>query len=216
MKRTISLIASLMLACTAALCGCSDKKGGSGSSVSEDDDDSFILKYSSTADETAVPESGAQPQLKLSQSYGKPGETVEVTMSITGADGKWGMCGVHFSYPQELKCKMKEGKTADYKAGEAMQNLNSTAAVWTENRTEKMVQEKLYSLFIAAIGTNNEGLDGDIATFYLTIPEDAALGTVYPLEFFEVEGDMFLDNQQDAQLQGYAFSHWQNGSITVG
>lgn len=243
MKRYIALIASLVLVTAGIFSGCSDKKdsgnsyaekffGNSTSGNAEDPTESgdsadnseqteptteeeYKLVYSHTADPDAVPESGAAPVLTLSNTSGNPGETVAVTLSISGANEKWSMCGVHFSYSDTLECIIEQDKIPKYEPGPAVSALSSIASVWKENLTDKMKEEGLYSAFFACMGFDDGGLDGDMATFYFTIPDDAESGTVYPLEFFEIEGDMFSDQSSDDKLQAYAFSHWQNGSITV-
>lgn len=207
MKRLAALFTALVIGVTmTALTGCKKDKNETSSSESEA---SVVYKD---------PESGAKPVLSINNTEGRPGETVEVTVSLEGCEGKWAMCGVHFSYPMVLECRRvsEDERFADYKPGEAVSNMSGfTSALWFDNRTEAMVQNEQYSLFFCSAASGNTGRDGEIATFYFTIPEDAAVGTVYPLEFFEHEGDMFLDVESDANLQHYAFTNWKNGSITV-
>lgn len=208
MKLRIISLAVLMLLSAVCSAGCGEKKGSSSSGT-----DSEVV----TTEEPTAPASGAEPVLSIGNFEGKPGETIDVEVSISGADGKWSSCGVHFSYDETLVCKtLEDGRFVDLEKGPATEKMSDIiAALWTENRTEEMVENKKYSLFFAAMATGDTGRDGVIATFKFTIPEDAAVGTVYPLEFFEYEGDMFLDMSSDVGLQNYAFSHWQNGSITV-
>lgn len=202
-KKTISDTLVIILSAV-LLAGCSGKGGSEsgGNPVSD----------------AETPSSEAAPVLSIGKYDADPGETVEVTVSVTGADNKWAMCGVHFSFPSVLECRLSssDNRFAEFKSGDAVSEMSAvTAAVWTDNRTEEMEKNDLYSLFFAAAGESDIGKDGDIATFYLTVPGDAKPGTVYPLDFFEQEGDMFLDIASDKAVQNYAFSHWQNGSITV-
>lgn len=161
--------------------------------------------------------SGAAPVLTINNSEGKPGETVNVTVSLSGADQKWSMCGVHFSYDNTLSCVTQEDpKFAAYTQGDATKDMTAfVSAIWTENLIDELSANNKYSLFFASVGEGDVGTDGEIATFQFTIPADAQVGTVYPLEFFEYEGDMFSDLAADENLQQYAFTHWQGGSITV-
>lgn len=207
MKKTAAFFTALILASSLVTAvGCSDKKKTENSSGS----------FASA--EYQEPESGAKPVLSISNSEGHPGETVEVKVFVSGAKYKWAMCGVHFAYPMVLDCRTapNDERFADFTKGEASSRMTAfTAATWKENRTGDMEKNEQYSLFFAAMSDTNSGGEGEIATFYLTIPEDAVVGTVYPLEFFEIDGDMFLDAESDMNLQSYAFSNWQNGSITV-
>jgi len=205
-KRLTAFFTALVLgAAMTVSAGCSDKK-----------DDKVVLEESSI--EYKDPESGARPVLSLSNTEGRAGETVEVKVFLEGCENKWAMCGVHFAYPMVLECQLttSDERFAKYKPGEAVSQMSGfTSAVWFDNRTEAMEKNEQYSLFFCAASSADNGGDGEIATFYFTIPEDAAVGTVYPLEFFEYSGDMFLDTASDVNLQHYAFTNWKNGTITV-
>lgn len=217
MKRSAAIAASLIIASASLMSGCSGKNSGKGSSSEESSRAQLKLEYGHTADPNAVPDSGASPTFELSNSHAMPGEIAEVTVSIIGAEKLWQACGIHFAYPMELEAQMSMGDTAKFEQGPASEYMAAfTAAIWTDNRTEKMVAENLYSLFFAAVGAGDVGSTGEVATFYFKVPDDAQLGTVYPLTFFEIDGDKFSDSNMDPKLQAYAFSHWKDGSITVG
>ncbi len=209
MKKIAVLLTAAVMASFMLMPGCKNDNGekdsSNGNSASEQ-----------SQSKVEKPLSGAEPVLSINDVQGRPGETVEVTVSVSGADKKWASCGVHFYYDNSLECRMEDEKFADYQLGNAAKDLNAfTAAVWKENLTDYMIDNNYYSLFFAAMSSSDSGKDGNIATFYFKIPEDAKVGTVYPLEFFSIEGDMFTNIATSDDIQEYAFSHWQNGSISV-
>lgn len=161
--------------------------------------------------------SGDGPVISLSNTEGKPGETVDVTVSLNGANNKWAMCGIHFSYDNTLVCVTGDDpKFPTYTQGDATKNMTAfTAALWYDNLSDELEKNNEFSLFFAAVSSENTGSDGDIATFQFIIPEDAEVGKIYNLDFFEYDGDMFTDVASDTAIQEYAFGNWQNGSITV-
>ncbi len=59
------------------------------------------------------------------------------------------------------------------------------------------------------------GGDGDIATFYFCVPDNAQSGAVYPIEVYYRDGDLFTNSAADDSYQKYAFSHAVNGSVTI-
>lgn len=177
------------------------------------------VEQSMSADENAVPSSGAAPVLAVSSVSGAPGETVNLTISISGADKKWSMCGVHVTYDERLICaaSAEDPKTPEFEKGEAIENIGGFVSMIQagEDRNDYLISNKLNAVFFAAVDSTNLGKDGDIVTYKFTIPEDAQSGTVYNIGFYYREGDMFLDQDHDEAMQDYAFSHWQEGSITV-
>lgn len=218
MKYKFAALITAFLTASALFTACSgkDRSGSMPTSVvmesSEEEPEGFV------PDPNAEPVSGARPVISISNAEGKPGETVDVTVSINGADQKWAMCGVHFAYPEALMCSAEESdaNVPLYERGEASSNLTAfETRLWLENKTDELVQNGENSVFFAAISGENSGLDGDIVTYSFMIPEDAAAGTVYTLRFFYNDGDMFYDSENDPAMQSYAFTHWQNGSITV-
>lgn len=171
------------------------------------------------ADENAVPASGAAPVLSVSSVTGAPGETVDVTVSLSGADKQWAMCGVHMTYDERLTCIADESdtKTPIFTKGEAVNNITGfiTMLQVDGDRNEYLIEQKQNAVFFAAVDSVDNGADGDIVTFSFKIPDDAQSGTVYDFGFYYREGDMFLGADKDESLQDYAFSHWQGGSVTV-
>lgn len=169
-----------------------------------------------------VPAASSGPVIKISDTEAKPGEIAEVTVSVTGADQKWNMCGIHITYPDVLECQIKdqEDLTAEYKAGKAIEYNSAFVAMdWQKNLAEELVRKKQRSVFFTTMFEGNMGQDGDIATFFFKVPEDAQPGTVYKLSYYyksdNVSVDMFRNEENDMSFEKYAFEHLKNGSITV-
>ena len=52
-------------------------------------------------------------------------------------------------------------------------------------------------------------------SFFFQIPEDAASGTEYPIDFMYIEGDMFTNTAEDKSMEKYVFENWRGGKIIV-
>ncbi|WP_019680026.1 hypothetical protein [Ruminococcus flavefaciens] len=170
------------------------------------------LKYA----DTPALESG--PVIKLSNTSAKPGEMAEVTVSITGAEKKWNMCGIHITYPEVLKCKLadEEELMADFEPGEAIKaNAGFIAMDWQKNLAPELERDHKRSVFFTTMFTDNGGKDGNIVTFFFKIPDDAQPGTVYDLGYYYMDTDMFRNQENDMSFEKYAFEHLEGGSITV-
>lgn len=221
MNRFGALAAAAMIV-SFSLCACGDKES-SGSSYSESSAaESGFPAGNESFDPEAKPQSGANPVLSISNAEGKPGETVEVTVSISGADKKWSSCGIHIVYDNELQCVTEpdpanpEKVLPVYEKGEAVAYIPAfVSVVWTDDLIEELEANNKHSLFFTTMATGDFGLDGDIVTYQLTIPENAEAGKVYAIEFFYRDGDIFGDASGDSAMEDYAFTHWKNGSITV-
>ncbi len=158
------------------------------------------------------------PRLSINNVTAGAGETAEVTVSVENAEAKWSMCGLHITYPDELKpvflneaedtIKFKKGSASDY----------STAAIgmyWRDNLPAELTDNHLGSVFFTEMFNGNTGMDGDIVTLYFEIPMNAKSGTVYPIGFYVMDTDMFINNERDKAMQKYTFEHLTEGSITV-
>lgn len=171
------------------------------------------LKYSE------IPEISSGPVIKISDTTVKPGEIAAVTVSLTGADKQWTKCGIHMTYPDVLECQLSniEELEADYEPGSAIKrSMGFVAMDWQNNLADELIRNKNRSLFFTAIfSEDTPGADGDIATFYFKVPDDAMPGTVYDLGYFFMDSDMFRDINDDLSFEKYAFEHLQSGSITV-
>ena len=170
------------------------------------------LKYSD------IPELSSGPVIKISDTTVKPGDIAAVTVSLTGGDQKWNKCGIHITYPDVLECQLSnvEELEAEYEPGPAIKKCMAFVAMdWQNNLADELIRNNNRSLFFTAIFGDKPGTDGDIATFYFKVPDDAMPGTVYDLGYFFMDSDMFRDIDDDLSFEKYAFEHLQNGSITV-
>lgn len=214
MHRSGVLAAAVILAASMSLYACGDKSPSAS--------DTAVSKGAESFDPNAKPESGAEPVLSISNTEGKPGETVNVTVSISGADKKWSTCGIHIIYDNTLRCVTEpdpsnpEKVLPVYEKGDALSYIPAfVSVVWTDDLIEELETNNKHSVFFTTMATGDFGLDGDIATYQFVIPEDAQQGQVYDIDFFYREGDMFGDIAGDPAMEDYAFTHWVNGSITV-
>ena len=163
------------------------------------------------------------PKLSFSNVEAAPGERVGVTLSVSGAEKNWSMCGIHVTYGEELECIVKNEAEGyiDYKLGSASEfSTGSVGMIWTNKLAKELTDNHLGALFFTEIFDGNDGLDGDIATFYFRVPSDAKPGTVYPIGIYymqptEQREDMFRNAAGDLSLEKYAFENWVGGSVTV-
>lgn len=169
-----------------------------------------------------VPDADEGPLLKISDTTAKAGETAKVTISVDNAAGRWDMCGLHIVYPSELECVMSESDAnePEYETGEAIKKAQaSVARKWNKNFPEDLQKQNKGSVFFTVICPENEGRDGDIATFFFKVPVDAAPGKVYDISFYyssnEYTKDLFTGTGCEPSFEKYAFSHCTAGSITV-
>lgn len=224
MKNKCSIIIAALLAASVTFtsCGKSSSKDSSSEASESSESSAQTSEYvepSMNADPNAVPASGAAPVLKASDAQGKPGDIVEVTVSVNGADGKWAMCGVHLTYDENMVCvaSSSDETAPDTHKGGAIENIDSFIAVYQigEDRNEYLLENKLNAVFFAAVDSKNDGRDGDIVTFKFEIPKEAEAGAEYEIGFYYRNGDMFTDADKDEAIQDYAFSHYETGTITV-
>ncbi len=160
------------------------------------------------------------PRVYIGNTTAKAGEYADVTLYVENAEQNWSFCGLHITYPDVLEPKMLEisndDNLVDYSRGEASKySSGATAMLWTQNIPEEITSKNLECFFFAEMFGDDYGLDGDIATFQLKIPEDAESGTVYPIGFYYLETDTFQNMSGDLSLQKYTFDNLKEGSITV-
>ncbi len=227
--KSTAVIFSLIIS-AAVFSGCGDKSENtdisssenSSSQVSEvseeNSQENTDISPEISTDNSQKSDEPAKPVLSLSNTEAGAGEIAEITLSVSGADEKWSMCGLHITYPEELECQMKdvEERTIDYKLGDASENsMGSVGMLWSEGLPDELTEKHLGCFFFTEMFSENQGYDGEIAKFYLKIPDDAQSGTVYPLSYYFPEGDLFTDSSQNMQMQEYAFANAVDGSVTV-
>lgn len=228
MKLKISAVIMTLIMSAACMTGCLEES--SSSSATNTDVNAEASTDNGSDDEMTesmelmrvkfkdIPEAESGPVIKISDTSVKPGEIAEVTVSVTGADLKWNMCGIHITYPEVLECQLldEEQLIAKYKLGTATEfNSGFVAMDWQYNLADELVRAHNRSLFITTMFQDNNGQDGDIATFFFKVPDDAAPGTVYDLGYYYMDSDMFRNLENDMSFEKYAFEHLQGGSITV-
>lgn len=216
-NRIFSALAAAAVLASAA--GCT-KQNYSTSDSSSESKPAQTLPVQETEPPTEAPVVAAEdgPKLSIDDTTAVPGEYATITLSVKDANQNWSMCGLHITYPNILKPEMidEEQRLVRFSRGEASDYSTASLCMeWTENMPEELTSNNLGSFFFTEVFTGNTGLDGDIASFKLKIPEDAEPGTVYPVGFFFLDGDMFLNAEKDKSLEKYAFENWQPGSITV-
>lgn len=169
-----------------------------------------------------IPEAESGPVIKISDTSAKPGEIAKVTVSVTGVENKLNMCGIHITYPDVLQCQIEdeEDLTVEYEIGEAAKkNAGFFAMDWQRNLAPELIRDHKGSVFFTMMFQDNNVKDGDIASFFFKIPDDAQPGTVYELGYYfkydETSQDMFRSFEKDMSFEKYAFEHLEGGSITV-
>jgi hypothetical protein len=216
-NRIIAMLAVMVMLMSAAV-GCSkkeNKKALSATSTSESSDVDSSAAESGLASENEKTESG--PVLEIENVTAKAGERVDVKVMLSGVPDGWSFCGIHFSYPDVLKPTISE-RTGNVECvrGDAVADMTDFLAVnWVDNKPPELIEKNLNSIFFCTMASGDYGTDGHITTFEFEIPADAQSGTVYDLEFFFREGDMFTNMAQDTVMQDQAFANWKHGSITV-
>ncbi|MCM1270548.1 MAG: hypothetical protein NC247_08015 [Ruminococcus flavefaciens] len=211
MNHRLITLAAVVLTALGAFCGCG-KEESKVEEILTESEKAFNEKYKD------IPDDEEGPILSISNTTAPAGGRAEVTVSVKNAADKWNVCGIHVSYPEELDCvnAHEEGNEAEYELGEAAEDASfSSAMEWQGERPEEMEKKKLGAFFFTAGFTKQGGGDGDIVTFYLDIPENAESGTVYPIDFYFFDADIFNDLSENRSMEKYAFSHWESGSVTV-
>ena len=188
----------------------------------EEEKNTFDSAQAFAEDFDGVTAAGNGPQLSISSTSGKAGDTVKVTISVQGMEKNWETCGLHIVYPDVLKCiySDEEQKHLEFTTGSACETAAAVIArEWTENLPEELLDDDLGALFFTAVMDDESGTNGDIATFSFHIPENADAGTVYNIDFYYFSslysGDSFVDADNDRTAEKYAFEHWQGGTVTV-
>ena len=217
-KNKLSLLTAVVSAAVLALCSCgSEKKKSSETAPVKKAAASMTSDEMLKADFSGVTEASSGPVLSISNTTCKAGETTEVTLSVSGTEEKWNSCGLHITYPKELKCVHKSSDTDDIRFTLGDASEGSGASIGLEcaaDLSDELTSNGLSSIFFTTIFTEH-GFDGDIMTFYLDIPADAQSGTVYPIGLFYYTNDNFKSIDSDDSYQLYAFSNFKGGTVTV-
>lgn len=219
-KKIIAVFAALTVLVSVTACGNKKKSDDSVSNVK-----SSNIERTFPADEVTEPPTepisaaADGPRLYIKDTTAKAGEYAEVTFAVENANMNWNMCGIHITYSDALEPMMFEGgdeKDMEYTLGDASKRSNgSITKLWLSGLPDEITEKNMGCFFFTEVFSNNQGLDGDIATFYLKVPEDAESGTVYDIGFYHMDSDLFLNSEEDLSLQMYAFENWKPGTVTV-
>lgn len=213
MKLKIAALAAAVMMSFSVFTACSESSDSSNnaSAVSESQQQ-FEKDYKN------VPKIEDGPKLYVKDTTASPGEIAEVTLAVSNADMKWNMCGIHLTFPNVLDCIniSDDVKDAEYITGDACRQASAHIAMeWQKNLTEELERKRLGSVFFTATFNGNKGMDGDIATFYFKIPENAKSGATYDIGFYYSSTDIFSNEENNLSFQRYAFENWEGGTITV-
>lgn len=223
MKLKITALILALLTLSAVSCGEKKKSYNSSESSTSSSSESTAEQksYKEVMEETfrdfkELPE-GAE--LSISSTKGKAGERVPVTISVSGAEKQWSMCGIHLTYDLSLSLvlndELGEGNVL-FTEGEAVKdNIGFISLIWDKNIPKELTDQHLGTFFFTTMFEGDLGGDGDIATFYFDIPKDAESGTVYPIGYYFLNTDVFRNTAGDKSFDKYAFEHFKLGSITV-
>lgn len=212
-----------VIAAAAALAAAVSMVSCSSGTPSEPSGNPIITYVPQTEPPTAAPTepvvaAADGPRLSVRDTEAAAGEIAEVTIVIENAELSWNMCGFHITYPNVLKPEMldAEARLVRKKNGDASEyNVGSTAMEWQDNLPPELADNNLGSIFFTEIFEDDHGLNGDVVTFFLKVPDDAVSGTEYPIDFFYLDGDVFSNKAGDASVEKYVFENWKGGKITV-
>jgi hypothetical protein len=221
-KRFAAVSAALMLALASVGCSSKSSSSSSSSSATSKKSSMFVSEELFEKDFGSVSEAQDGALLKISNTTAKPGGIAKVTLSVSNAEKKWTMCGLHIIYPDLLKCVLEdeENREPEYETGSALKSVQaSVAREWQNNLTDDLKNAHMGSVFFTAICNDDSGRDGDIVTFSFRVPADAKPGTVYDFDYYyystDRTKDMFSNKAGDEGYDKFAFTHWQGGSVTV-
>ncbi|MDE5936578.1 MAG: hypothetical protein K2G83_04135 [Ruminococcus sp.] len=219
-KKIIAVFAALTVLASVTACG-NKKKTGNSVSSNESSNVERTFPADDVTEPPTEPISAAAdgPRLYIKDTTAKAGEYAEVTLAVENADMNWSMCGIHVTYSDALEPMMLEGgdeKDMEYTLGDASERNNgSITKLWLSGLPDEVTEKNMGCFFFTEMFSDNYGLDGDIATFYLKVPEDAESGTVYDIGFYHMDSDLFINKEEDLSLQMYAFENWKPGTVTV-
>ena len=213
-KKTISIITACLLACPLTANAVDKNIYG------PQENGSYISNSNKIYTAEEINTSTVKPVLSLSKTevdYTNAGQRVPVTLSVKGADKAWNCMGVHIYYDERLILETINNGTINYSIGAAAEDIPFRVADSTDN-----------GIFFTCSGEANLGRDGDIVTFYFTLPYNINPGDSFPIEIkYEytilddiIATDLFtnrIDNlSRDELMEAYVFTKGiENGYINV-
>ena len=135
------------------------------------------------------------------------GQTVKVTISLSGADKKYTYSGFHVYWDDRLTLATEEMKN------NTLECVTPEEAISEQKIMAQPVGRK--GVFLNAYSYNNtKGFDGDMWSLYLNVPSDAQNGDVYPIDIVyencEQVHDCFTSDdpytEESKLMQAYLFT----------
>ena len=147
-------------------------------------------------DSTIQPELSA-PIITLTESEADSAGIIPIDIYLNGSEDSWNNIKFHLDYDSRLWRQTDEYGNPKYTVGFAAEQLYMKSAGCNDDTDYP-------SLYFAASGDENanQGTDGLIVTFYLSLPSNAAAGDIYALDLNMVDGsDVFTNYENDTTGQ---------------
>ena len=137
------------------------------------------------------------------------GQTVEVTLNVTGANQKFASTGFHIYYDSRLDIPKNPIGLPDIESGGALKYISPG----TPQIDPTAADQGMEGFFVASAGSGNNGVDGILWTFKVTVPADAKEGDVFPIDIVYKSNknaeDLFVNTEVDKAgnlMQAYVFT----------
>ena len=137
------------------------------------------------------------------------GQTVEVTVNVTGANQKFASTGFHIYYDSRLDIPKNPIGLPDIESGGALKYISPG----TPQIDPTAADQGMEGFFVASAGSGNNGVDGILWTFKVTVPADAKEGDVFPIDIVYKSNknaeDLFVNTEVDKAgelMQAYVFT----------
>ena len=153
----------------------------------------------------------------LSLDYAKANPKRTVTISIYGADQKYCCTGLRFHFDERLTIDVTKTGTPKVKLGEATEGFmhavardKTCAEEGTHNSNidpSKAKQVGMDGFFITSASANDDGGDGVLYTFDVTLPDDIQPGDVFPIDALCKFSELFAATKKKYPTMGpYLFT----------
>lgn len=131
-------------------------------------------------------------RIELSQEEAKAAPVRTIELSVSGADLKYSLTGIHITWDSRLTL---EGSEDDITRGDALKRVSIYDAV----------KDGSDGVFVTSGSIKNDGKDGVMFSFPLRIPSDCKPGDIYPIQIkyrnTPFSSDMFTTYDKDKQGQ---------------
>lgn len=142
----------------------------------------------------------------LQPDSGVSSKKMNISVSLSGADGKYASTGIHLFYDSRLTPERDSHGKIIIKKGDAAENLNMLSG-----NDDTKESEGMNGLFVATSSNSDSGMDGEFFSFDVTLPTDAKNGDVFPIDIVYMEyahaTDIFIDvYKKNIPMQVYLFT----------